>query len=218
MGDMWNGHPHAYCDFMKHCSRAPVLVVAWLGCGAAVQSAATGADSGWVTLLDGTDPATLKNWSRVGEDNWRIEDGSVVADKRAGRDSTFLLSRKQYGDFELRAEVWLDDNGGSGIFFRGLDPYRIHARNSYDLNINDHYKDPAYGTGAIVNFAKVGTPLRAANQWNTVLITAQGTHLTVEFDGVKTVDIRDSTFPEGPVALQYNGGVVKWRKVQVKPL
>jgi hypothetical protein len=208
---------------MRRCFRCAPLaltVCAWLFGLALLGAAGARAEdaAGWVTLLDGSDPATLKNWSRVGEDNWRVEDGVVMADKRAGRDSTFLLSRKPYANFQLRAQVWVDADGGSGILFRGLDPYRIHARNSYDLNIDDHFKDPAYGSGAIVNFAKVSPPLTAADRWNTVIITAQGTHLVVEFNGVKTVDIRDSTFPEGPIALQYNGGVVKWRKVEVRAL
>jgi hypothetical protein len=28
----------------------------------------------------------------------------------------------------------------------------------------------------------------------------------------------DSTFAEGPIALEYGGGVVKWRKVQIRTL
>jgi hypothetical protein len=42
--------------------------------------------------------------------------------------------------------------------------------------------------------------------------------LTVVFNGVVTVNIRDSKLVEGPFALQYAGGPIKWRKVQVKPL
>jgi len=44
------------------------------------------------------------------------------------------------------------------------------------------------------------------------------------FNGVKTVDIQDGKFAQGPFALQFGnhgkepGGAIKWRKVQVKPL
>jgi hypothetical protein len=37
-------------------------------------------------------------------------------------------------------------------------------------------------------------------------------------DGKKTVETNDSTYVNGPIALQYGGGIVKWRKVQVKLL
>ena len=43
--------------------------------------------------------------------------------------------------------------------------------------------------------------------------------------GVKTADVQDSKYAQGPFALQFGnrandapGGVIKWRKVQIKPL
>jgi hypothetical protein len=52
---------------------------------------------------------------------------------------------------------------------------------------------------------------KAAGKWNTYEITARGPHLTVVLNGQKTAD-------SGPFALQYGSGVVKFRKVQIKPL
>jgi hypothetical protein len=37
-------------------------------------------------------------------------------------------------------------------------------------------------------------------------------------NGQKTVDVRNSAFSEGRIALQYAAGVVKFRKVEIKPL
>ena len=39
-------------------------------------------DAGWTTLIDGT--KGLDNWNRVGDANWRAEDGAIVADKGKG--------------------------------------------------------------------------------------------------------------------------------------
>ena len=86
------------------------------------------------------------------------------------------------------------------------------------MNIFDTRPDPSYGTGAIVNFAKVSPMPKAGGQWNTMDITAKGSQLTVLFNGVQTVDVQDSKFASGPIALQYGGGVVKFRKVEIKPL
>jgi hypothetical protein len=181
-------------------------------------NASTASDAGWLTLLDPADPATLRNWDRIGEDNWRIEDGAVVADARRTRESSYLITKKTYADFELRAEVWVDSSANSGIFFRGLDPYRVNSRNAYEMNIYDEYTNPEYGTGSIANFAKVAPMPKAGGHWNTFHILAQGPHLVVQMNGTKTVDIVDSTFPAGLISLQYGGGVVKWRKVQIRPL
>jgi hypothetical protein len=98
------------------------------------------------------------------------------------------------------------------------DRKNITPFNSYEVNIFDKRPDPSYGTGAIVNFAKVSPMTKTAGQWNTLDITAKGSHLVVVLNGVKTADIQDSTFASGPFALQHWGGVVKFRKVQVKPL
>ena len=53
---------------------------------------------------------------------------------------------------------------------------------------------------------------------NTFDITVKGTRLIVTLNGVVTADIQDSKFANGPIALQYAAGVVKFRKVQITPL
>ena len=45
-------------------------------------------DTGWVTLIDGD--KGLENFHRVGDANWRAEDGAIVADKGKGG---FLVSK-----------------------------------------------------------------------------------------------------------------------------
>jgi hypothetical protein len=59
---------------------------------------------------------------------------------------------------------------------------------------------------------------KAVGQWNTFEITAKGPQLTVILNGTKTVDIQDSQSASGPLALQYGAGVVKFHKVEIKPL
>ena len=172
---------------------------------------------GWVTLLDGT---KMGDWDRVGpEANWRLEDGAVVADKIAAGDGTaHLVTKTKYKDFQIHAEFWASDDANSGIFIRCMDPKRIGARTCYEVNIFDQRKDPTYGTGAIVNFAEVNPMPKAGGKWNTFEITAKGRVITVLLNGQKTVELRNTMFGEGPFALQHGQGVIKFRKVAVKPL
>lgn len=57
-----------------------------------------------------------------------------------------------------------------------------------------------------------------------MLITARGSNIVVELNGVKTVELNDGKFAQGPIGLQYGadpkatGGAIKWRKVQIKTL
>lgn len=176
------------------------------------QQASGQANAGWVTLFDGKN---LDNWTPIGDANWKLEDGVVVADKGNG----FLVSKNSYTDFQIRAEFWVDPDANSGIFIRATDPAKVTAANAYEVNIFDKRPDPSYGTGAIVNVAKPSTFLKAANQWNTYDITAKGPQFTVILNGTKTVDgAQDAKNPSGRIALQYGAGVVKFRKVEIRPL
>lgn len=176
------------------------------------QQASGQANAGWVTLFDGKN---LDNWTPIGDANWKLEDGVVVADKGNG----FLVSKNSYTDFQIRAEFWVDPDANSGIFIRATDPAKVTAANAYEVNIFDKRPDPSYGTGAIVNVAKPSTFLKAANQWNTYDITAKGPQFTVILNGTKTVDgAQDTKNPSGRIALQYGAGVVKFRKVEIRQL
>jgi hypothetical protein len=170
---------------------------------------------GWVTLIDGSQ---IGDWDRVNEANWRAEDGAVVADKKTGKDNAFLVTKTPYKDFMIRAEFWASDNANSGIFIRCQDPAKITATSCYEVNIYDQRKDPTYGTGAIVDVAKVDPMPKAGGKWNTFEITAKGDQMTVVMNGQKTAEGKSDKFSNGPFALQYADGVIKWRKVQVKPL
>jgi hypothetical protein len=177
--------------------------------------------AGWTTLIDGGNG--LENFDRVGDANWRSEDGAIVADK--AKVASYLVTRNSYKDFQIRAEFWADHTTNSGVFLRLSDPKKVTSANSYEVNIYDRRPEPSYGTGAIVDVAKVSPMPKAGGKWNTYLITAKGTNLIVELNGVQTVDVHDSKFASGPFALQFGngpndapGGAIKWRKVQIRPL
>ncbi|MGA7487534.1 MAG: DUF1080 domain-containing protein [Xanthobacteraceae bacterium] len=170
---------------------------------------------GWVTLLDGKN---MGDWDRVGESNWRLEDGAVVADKKTGTDGAYLVTKTPYKDFMIHAEFWASEDANSGIFIRCSDPKKIGAKTCYEVNVFDQRKDPTYGTGAIVYFAEVTPMPKAGGKWNTYEITAKGRHLVIVLNGQKTVDLQNGMFTEGPFALQHGAGVIKFRKVAVKPL
>jgi hypothetical protein len=212
--------------FMKRVAITIKTVLLLVGLAGLAYSHETWAQSeaGWVVLFDGK---SLDHWNKIGDANWRIEDGAVVADKGNG----FLVSKTTYGDFQLRAEFWVDDDANSGIFIRCTDPEKVTGNNAYEVNIWDRRPDPSYGTGAIVNVAKVSPMPKAAGKWNVYEIVAKGSTFTVTLNGQKTVDgAQDSKFASGRIALQHgfglkddkgvanDRGAVKFRKVEIKAL
>ncbi len=195
---------------------APIVLALALSACAGLPS------GGWVTLIDGD--AGLDNWNRVGDANWHPEGGAIVANP--GKEG-YLVSKNSYRDFEIRAEFWAESSTNSGIFIRCADPAKINAADCYEVNIWDTRPELKYATGAIVNYAAVPVPIvfKAAGKWSTYEITAKGKTVTVKFDGVVSARMDDDKRPDGPFALQYGlgaqgapGGVIKWRKVEIRPL
>jgi hypothetical protein len=177
---------------------------------------AFGQSDSWITLVDAT---RMGGWLEVGKANWTMKDGVLTADKiTEGKEPSFLVSKTAYKDFQIKVEFWADDDANSGIFLRCSGTEKIDSKICYEVNIFDKRPDPTYGTGAIVGVARVDPMPKAGGRWNTYEITAQGSHLVVLLNGQKTVDVQDSKHASGPLALQYRAGVIKFRKVQIKPL
>lgn len=181
---------------------------------------------GWETLIDGE--KGLENFDRVGDANWRAEGGAIVADQ--GK-SGFLLTKKSYKDFEIYAEFYAEGDTNSGIYIRCNSREKISGSagaSCYEVNIWDTRPDPRFGTGAIVDVAAVPVPIknRAGGRWNVYEVTAKGPLMTARLNGVQTASGSDARLSEGWVGLQYaaggangaQGGPIKWRKVQIRPL
>ena len=171
---------------------------------------------GWTTLIDGT--KGLENFTALGDANWRAVDGAIQADQRTGKTPAYLVSKSPYSDFQIRVEFWASDDANSGIFMRCANPGEITDKTCYEANIFDQRPDPTYGTGAIVNVAPVKPMPKAGGKWNVFDITLKGSRLLVTLNGQRTVDVEHSQLKSGPIALQYGSGVVKFRKVQIRPL
>ena len=180
--------------------------------------ASTGPDAGWITIVDGV--KGIDQFNRVNQANWSVAEGAVQASS-GGKDPAYLVTKESYKDFTVRAEFWASDDANSGIFFRCNKPAVIDSNTCFEANIFDQRPDPTYGTAAIVDVAKVVPMPKAGGKWNTMEVTAQGQRLTLTFNGVKTVDVTvpatDARLAAGPVALQWGRGIIKFRKVQIKP-
>jgi hypothetical protein len=167
-------------------------------------------------LIDGAEG--LENFQRVGGADWKAADGAIQASQSSST-YAYLVSKAKYGNFRLKVEFWASDDANSGVFLRCQDPQNITAENCYEANIFDQRPDPSYGTGAIVLVAKAPVPMpKAGGRWNTYDITLNGARLKLVLNGVTTVDIEDGKLASGHIALQWGGGTIKFRKVEIQPL
>ena len=105
-------------------TRPPVsrLIVPWLlVCGTvfAEQAANTLSEAerraGWKLLFDGTSPDAFRNYRQEGiGGGWQVRDGALV---RAAKGAGDIVSRDQFGAFELQLEYRISPGGNSGIMF-----------------------------------------------------------------------------------------------------
>lgn len=176
--------------------------------------ASSNATSAVTELLNGND---LNAWKPIGNANWRLQDRIAQAELGDG----FLVSRASYQNFRLVAEFWVDEEANSGIFFRCTDTNTINDKTAYEANIYDKRPDASYGTGTVVGIAKsqVQPNIKAGGHWNTYDITVINNHIKLVLNGQTTVDMTDDAhLAAGPIALQYNKGVVKFRKLSIETL
>ncbi len=89
--------------------------------------AQTSAKSGWQNLFNGKD---LSGWKQLtGKAEFTVEDGAIIGRAMLNPRNSFLCTEKEYGDFILEIDVWLEDEGGnSGIQTRShFDPNGLNG-------------------------------------------------------------------------------------------
>lgn len=173
------------------------------------------AEDEWITLIDGEEG--LENFEQVGGATWVAKDGAIEA--TAGTGTAFLVTKESYDNFILHVEFWVSDDANSGIYMRCQDISAITDRNCYEANIYDQRPDLSFGTGAIVHIGAVSEPYpKTGGQWNSYDIVLQNEHLMINLNQEQTAHVMDTQFTEGPIALQWASGTVKFRNMRIQPM
>jgi hypothetical protein len=158
-----------------------------VGAAAAGQRTTPQAPEGFVALFNGKD---LSGWKATGDPKvWGAEGGVLFVNGGGGG---WLMTTKQYGDYELRLEFKMPKKGNSGVGLRSpLQGDPAYVGMEIQLLDDSHWEGlrPAQQTGSIydvVPAAKVYT--RPYGDWNEMRIVAKGRRILVELNGAKLVD------------------------------
>ena len=184
---------------------------------------------GWITLFNGKD---LTGWDGNPE-VWSVVDGYISGkiDKLVGG-NTFLVYKHPLANYVLEAEwILVDGKGNSGIQYRSKQSARGDNKwvvKGYQADIGNGWFGKLYeegGRGLLVGKYKNKPEIKKENGWNTYKITANGTKLSQEINGVVTIELDDKdpkkAAKEGIIALQYHspgGFEVRYRKIRIKLL
>jgi hypothetical protein len=177
-------------------------------------------------LFNGKD---LEGWVATQPELWSVKDGMIVGrhERDQLKNNTFLATRQKFSDFVLKLSVRLVKNAGnSGIQFRSV----IHD----DGTARGYQADVARGYWGLL--LEEGSPDRLIirrpapeaektvkpDEWNHYVITAKGHNITLELNGVKSVDVEDPNGElTGIIALQLHVGPameVHYKDIAIKEL
>jgi hypothetical protein len=190
-------------------------------------------DKGFVSLFDGK---TLNGWEGKKE-FFRVENGAIVAgflDKKVPHNE-FLVSKKEYGDFELRFEAKLVGQGNNaGVQFRSQRIPKHHEMIGYQCDIGSWSKGTIWGflydesrrrkMLAQAPQEKVNSWVKPKGEWNKLVVHAKGPVIKIWLNGKQTVDFTESQkeIPlTGKLGLQIHGGPpleCHYRKIQIRTL
>jgi len=202
-----------------------LLIVALAGAARAEQH-----DDGFVDLYNGKD---LTGWTTTG--NWVPQpDGVLMIQPREGergwqRYAAYLTTEKKYADFILDLEYKHNKGGNSGVHFRIDDPADPVGKGIEVQILDSHGKADAKMThhdcGGVIRTSPPSKNMaKPAGEWNRMVITCKGHHLTVELNGEKIQDIQLDQGPmkdrplAGHIALQDHGLPLWFRNIRIQEL
>ncbi len=191
-------------------------------------------ESEWITLFDGSDLAAWQN--RDGGPpgaGWVIEDDVVTRKEGTG----YLWTKEQFGDFVLELEY--KTQGNSGVFFR-TGNLRDHVQTGLEMQVHRPVDEPNRQSVGGIYDALAPSKNAATEGWNTVVLKAKGSRITIDLNGERIIDadLDDWTEPrrnpdgsnnkyrmalkdfprEGYIGLQDHGDVVSYRNIRIRRL
>lgn len=147
---------------------------------------------------------------------WRVENGVLIGKSPGLKYNDFLRTRKHYQHFVLKAAFRMIDasgNGNSGIQFRSKPMPDSHEVIGYQADMGQKYWGCLYDESrrrkVLAEASAAALATLRKDGWNEYVITARGNRITLELNGVKSVEwiehdpgIEDSGF----IALQLHAG------------
>jgi hypothetical protein len=198
----------------------------------------------FVSLFDGK---TLNGWRTYQQDqatdDWTVDEGAIHGSGQGGD----LITKAQFGDFELKFEWKIAPGGNSGVIYRVSEDQKQSYQTGPEYQILDEsLRDeddppvpPTVATGALYGlYGASEKPFQSSGEFNTGRIVARGDHIEHWLNGTKIVDcemqsddwkkkVAASKFhawpgfaknAQGHIALQSHNHPVWFRNLRIKKL
>mgnify|MGYP003336062777 FL=1 len=196
----------------------------------------------WRALLDGNSLAQWKGYRADAVPKGWTASGGVLSKDRPVED---IVTRDQFGDFELSMEWKISSGGNAGIFYRGTEEYEHVYWSAPEYQLLDdpnHADGKSRLTSAGSDYGLYASPaghLKPVGEWNETRIIAKGSHVEHWLNGAKLLEyelggadwaakVAASKFkdwpnygkaPRGHIALQGDHtGSLSFRNIRIREL
>ena len=168
----------------------------------------------------------LKGWTIHGTEKWYVEKGELICESGPDKAYGYLVSDRDFKNFELTVEFKQESNGNSGVFFHcSIEGTKISGWQAEvaPLNHSTGGVYESYGRGWLIKPDPAKEKFLKEGEWNTMVVRMNGNEVTTWLNGQQMIELQDEKIGSatGKIALQIHdgGGVkVRWRKVEIKEL
>ena len=186
----------------------------------------------WEPLFNGKN---LKGWKQLnGSATYKVVKGELVGTTVLSSPNSFLCTARNYGDFILEYEAWVDPRLNSGVQIRShsYPEYQNGRVHGYQVEIDP--SDRAWSAGIYdesrrawlypLTDNKEAQKAFRNNEWNHFRVEAIGTRIRTWINGIPAANLIDDVDSSGFIGLQVHGigndpekvGIqVKWRNIRI---
>jgi hypothetical protein len=175
------------------CSSTPPVETQAMPTSVGAMNALTPAEqgAGWRLLFDGSNLNSWRGYKAADVPaGWHVANGELTKE----RPVEDIVSKEEFGDFELQVDWRIGEAGNSGIFYRGSEEFEKIYWTAPEYQLLDDIKAADNKTRLTCAGAAYGlypSPpghLNPVGQWNTTRIVAKGAHVEHWLNGYKLLE------------------------------
>ncbi|MEO6136677.1 MAG: DUF1080 domain-containing protein [Ginsengibacter sp.] len=190
------------------------------------------AEGKWANLFNGRN---LDGWKQLnGKALYEVKNGEIVGSTVANTPNSFLVTEKNYGDFILELELFVNPSMNSGIQIRSesYEAYQNGRVHGYQVEVDP--SDRAWSGGIYdearrdwlytMEYNPRGKKAFKNNQWNKYRVECIGNSIRTWINGIPTANLVDAMTAKGFIALQVHGigksdeagKQIRWRNIRIQ--
>jgi hypothetical protein len=141
--------------------------------------------AGWKPLFDGKSTEGWRNYKKDSVNaGWKVVDGALVRSEKGAGD---LITKNQYGSFELRIDFKISPEGNSGIIYHVNEDNNSPWQSGPEIQIQDNLAghDPQKCGWLYQLYPATVDATKPAGEWNTLQILITPEKCVHTMNGVK---------------------------------